>query len=205
MGIEYHTGNWQKEKKKRCVGILMNKKVLVPISNGIEELEAVGIIDTLRRAGANVTVASVDEKQITGSCGTIIIADKLIEDCANEQYDLIVLPGGLPGAEHLRDSQILTNLLKKQAAEGRYYAAICASPVVVLQFHGLLDGKKATVHPALADDLVIKDEMEKRVVVDGNCITSRARGTVLEFAVRLIELLYNKSKAEEIKSAMLFQ
>ncbi len=183
----------------------MNKKVLVPISDGIEELEAVGIIDTLRRAGADVTVASVDEKQITGSCGTIIIADKLIEDCVNEQYDLIVLPGGLPGAEHLRDSQILTNLLKKQAAEGRYYAAICASPVVVLQFHGLLDGKKATAHPALADDLVIKDEIEKRVVVDGNCITSRARGTVLEFAVRLIELLYNKSKAEEIKTAMLSQ
>lgn len=183
----------------------MSKKVLVPISDGIEELEAIGIIDTLRRANANVTVASVDEIQITGTCGTRIVVDKLIEECAEEQYDLIALPGGLPGAEHLRDSQILTNLLKKQAEKGKYYAAICASPTVVLQFHGLLDGKKATVNPALADDLIIKDEIDKRVVVDGNCITSRARGTVLEFAIQLIELLYDKSKAEEIKTDMLSQ
>jgi 4-methyl-5(b-hydroxyethyl)-thiazole monophosphate biosynthesis len=75
----------------------------------------------------------------------------------------------------------------------------------VLQFHGLLEGKKATVNPALANDLIIKDEIEKRVVVDGNCITSRARGTVLEFSVKLIELLYNKSKADQIKSDMLSQ
>ena len=183
----------------------MSKKVLVPISDGIEELEAIGIIDTLRRANANVTVASVDELHITGSCGTRIIADKLIEGCADEQYDLIVLPGGLPGAEHLRDSQILTNLLKKQAADGKYYAAICASPTVVLQFHGLLDGRKATVNPGLADDLIVKDKIDERVVVDGNCITSRARGTVLEFAIQLIELLYDKSKAEEIKTDMLSQ
>ena len=183
----------------------MNKKILVPISDGIEELEAIGIIDTLRRADADVTVASVDEIQITGSFGTKIIADILIEECANEQFDLIALPGGLPGAEHLRDSEILTSLLKKQAADGKYYAAICASPTVVLQSHGLLDGKKATVNPALADDLIIKDKIENRVVVDGNCITSRARGTVLEFAIQLIELLYDKSKAEEIKTDMLSQ
>jgi len=181
----------------------MKKKVLVPIADGIEELEAIGIIDTLRRADALVTVASVDKLQITGSCGTNIVADTLIENCKNEKYDLIALPGGLPGAEHLRDSNTLTSLLKKQVADGKFYAAICASPVVVLQFHGLLEGKRATVNPALANDLINKEEIEKRVVIDGNCITSRTRGTVLEFAVQLIELLYNKSKAEEIKSAML--
>ena len=183
----------------------MKKKVLIPISDGIEELEAIGIIDTLRRADAEVTVASVGQKQITGSCGTRIIADKLIEECANEQYDLIVLPGGLPGAEHLRDSEILTKLLKEQAEQGRYYAAICASPVVVLQFHGLLEGKKATVNPALANDLINKDKIDNRVVVDGNCITSRARGTVLEFAVKLIELIYDKNKADNMKTDMLSQ
>ena len=183
----------------------MSKKVLVPISDGIEELEAVGIINTLRRAGAIVTVASVNNLQITGSCDIKIVADTLIENCKNEQYNLIVLPGGLPGAEYLRDSLVLTSLLKKQAEQRKYYAAICASPVVVLQFHGLLEGKKATVNPALADDLIIKDEIDKRVVVDGNCITSRARGTVLEFSLTLIELIYDKSKAEEIKSAMLSQ
>ena len=183
----------------------MEKKVLVPISDGIEELEAIGIIDTLRRADAKVTVASVDGLQITASCGTKIIADTLIENCINKEYDLIVLPGGLPGAEHLRDSKVLTSLLNKQAADGKLYAAICASPVVVLQYHGLLKGKKATVNPALADELLNKVEIEKRVVVDGNCITSRARGTVLEFAIQLIELLYGKDKADIIKTDMLSQ
>jgi len=183
----------------------MKKKVLVPISDGIEELEAIGIIDTLRRTGAEVRIASVDGLQITASCGTKIIADTLIEECAYIDYDLIVLPGGLPGAEHLRDSKVLTSLLKKQAADGKLYAAICASPVVVLQHHGLLKGKKATVNPALANELHNKDEIEKRVVVDGNCITSRARGTVLEFTIQLIELLYNKDKADNIKTDMLFQ
>ena len=138
----------------------MEKKVLVPISDGIEELEAIGIIDTLRRADAKVTVASVDGLQITASCGTKIIADTLIENCINKEYDLIALPGGLPGAEHLRDSKVLTSLLKKQVADGKLYAAICASPVVVLQYHGLLKGKKATVNPALADKLIIKDNIE---------------------------------------------
>jgi len=183
----------------------MKKKILVPISDGIEELEAIGIIDTLRRADAEVTVASVNGLQIAASCDLIIIADTLIENCINEEYDLIVLPGGLPGAEHLRDSKVLTSLLKKQAADGKLYAAICASPVVVLQYHGLLKGKKATVNPALVDELLNKDEVEKRVVVDGNCITSRARGTVLEFAIQLIELLYGKDKAVTIKTDMLSQ
>jgi 4-methyl-5(b-hydroxyethyl)-thiazole monophosphate biosynthesis len=192
-------------ERKEQIGINMSKKVLVPISNGIEELEAIGIIDNFSSADSNVTVASVDKLQITASCNTKIVADTLIENCANEQYDLIVLPGGLPGAEHLRDSKVLTSLLKEQAIKGKYYAAICASPVVVLQFHGLLEDKKATVNPALANDLIMKDEIEKRVVVDGNCITSRARGTVLEFSVKLIELLYNKSTADQIKSDMLSQ
>jgi len=183
----------------------MEKTVLVPISDGIEELEAIGIIDTLRRADAKVVIASVDDLQITASCGTKIVADTLIENCEDEEYDLIVLPGGLPGAEYLRDSKVLTTLLKKQAADEKLYAAICASPVVVLQYHGLLKGKKATVNPALADELLNRVEIDNRVVVDGNCITSRARGTVLEFAVKLIELLYGKDKADTIKIDMLAQ
>ncbi len=181
----------------------MTKKVLVPIANGSEELEAIAIIDTLRRAGAEVTVASVQDLQITGSCQTKIVADRLISECLAENWDMIALPGGLPGSEHLRDSVELTKLLKKQSTAGRYYAAICAAPVVVLQYHGLLKNRKATVNPALADQMGNKDHLQQRVVADGNCITSQARGTALEFAVKLIELLYDQKTADYIAAEML--
>lgn len=182
---------------------MMIKKVLVPIANGTEELEAIAIIDTLRRSGAEVIVASVQEQTIIGSCKTKIIADKLISECLKEDWDLIVLPGGLPGAMHLRDSNELTKLLKQQAVSGKLYAAICASPAFVLQHHGLLSGKKATVNPALADKINNKEHLHERVVVDDNCITSQSRGTALEFAIKLIELLYDKNKADEIAKEML--
>jgi protein deglycase len=182
---------------------IMNKKVLIPIANGTEELEAVGIIDTLRRSGAEVTVASVQELMIIGSCKTKITADKLISECLDEDWDMIVLPGGLPGSDYLRDSEDLTKLLKQQAESCKYYAAICAAPVVVLQHHGLLKGKKATVNPALAGRMENQEFIKERVMVDGNCITSQSRGTVLEFSVKLVELLYDKSTAEKIANEML--
>lgn len=181
----------------------MTKKVLVPIANGTEELEAIAIIDTLRRSGAGVVVASVQEQIITGSCKTKIVADKLIKDCLEEDWDLIVLPGGIPGATNLRDSDELTEILKRQAAAGKLYAAICAAPVVVLQHHGLLKGKIATANPGFARKLENQGSIRERVVVDGNCVTSQSRGTALEFSVKLIELLYDKEKADQIASEML--
>jgi len=178
-------------------------RALVAIADGSEELEAIGIIDTLRRAGMEVTLASVNKIQITASRNTKIIADKLIQDCTDEKYDLLVLPGGLPGSRNLRDNDTLTNLLKKQASAGKLYAAICAAPVIVLQFHGLLNGRKATVHPALVKQLINKELASKRVVVDGNCITSQGPGTVLEFSIKLIEILMGKEKAQAIAKPML--
>ena len=97
----------------------MSKKVLVPIADGIEEIEAVCIIDVLRRAGADVTVASVDGLQVTASRGVKLVADVLITECADRIYDLIALPGGMPGAEHLRDSKELIGILKQQQKKGR--------------------------------------------------------------------------------------
>jgi 4-methyl-5(b-hydroxyethyl)-thiazole monophosphate biosynthesis len=180
----------------------MTKKVLVTIADGIEEIEAVCIIDVLRRADAFVTVASVNSLQVTASHGVKIIADKLISDCIDNTYDLIVLPGGIPGAEHLRDSQELKMLLKKQQQEGRLYAAICASPAVVLQHHGLLGKRKATCHPYCADQIENKSAIKARVVVDDNCITSRGPGTALDFSLKLVELLYNEQKAVDVAQPM---
>lgn len=181
----------------------MSKKVLVPIADGTEEIEAVCIIDVLRRAGASVTVASVDKLQVTASRGVKLVADILIADCVNGTYDLIALPGGMPGVEHLCDSKDLEKILKRQQLDGRLYAAICASPAVVLQHHGLLGQRRATSHPNFIQQLEDTSAAETRVVVDGTCITSRGPGTALEFALKLVELLYGEPKAREIAQTMI--
>lgn len=179
----------------------MAKKVLVAIADGMEELEAVTIIDVLRRAEAVVTVASVGHRQITASRKTKIVADTVVSDCSAEIYDLIVLPGGLPGAEHLRDSRELTELLEKQASSGRFYAAICASPAVVLQHHGLLEGRKATCYPSMKEE--IENWQDEKVVVDGNCITSQGPATALAFSLKLVEILFDEEKSKQVAKAML--
>ena len=181
----------------------MSERVLVPIANGTEEMEAVCIIDILRRAGADVTVASVGELQVTASRDVRLVADRPVVDCADGTYDLIALPGGMPGAEHLRDSGALEELLQRQRRQGRLYAAICAAPVVVLQHHGLLAGRQATCHPSVADRLENAESVASRVVVDGPCVTSRGPGTAVEFALRLVELLYGAEKAKQVADHML--
>ncbi|MHC4553026.1 MAG: DJ-1 family glyoxalase III [Planctomycetota bacterium] len=179
----------------------MSKQVLVPIADGTEEIEAATMIDVLRRAGAEVTVASVGELQVTASRGMKLVADIKIADCANQSFDLIALPGGMPGAEHLRDCELLIDMLKDQKAAGKLYAAICATPAVALAPHGLLEGRKATCYPSLEDKL--PQASNERVVTDGNCITSQGPGTAMEFAVELIAQLYDKTKANEVAAPLL--
>jgi 4-methyl-5(b-hydroxyethyl)-thiazole monophosphate biosynthesis len=188
----------------------MSKTALVPIADGSEEIEAVCIIDTLRRADVEVTVASVTgERQITASRKTKITADALIEDCVAETYDLIALPGGMPGAEHLRDSDALFDLVKAQRDAGRLYAAICASPAVAFLPHGLLEGRTATCFPTYRSRLEDAEEVEAgddRVVVDGNLVTSQGPGTAIEFALKLVELLFDDAeKAAGIGKRMLIK
>ncbi|HBG27555.1 MAG: dihydroxyacetone kinase [Planctomycetes bacterium GWF2_41_51] len=180
----------------------MSKKVLVPVADGTEELEAIAIIDCLRRMGADVTIASVQKLQIITSRKVKITADCLLSDCKADTYDLIALPGGMPGAEHLRDCADLVEMLKKQKEAGRFYAAICASPAVVLEHHGLLAGKKATCYPAMSDKLKNKEAAGQRVVVDGNCITSQGAGTAMEFSLKLVEVLYGVEKSKELAKTM---
>ncbi len=181
----------------------MSKKVLVPIANGTEELEAVTVIDVLRRAEIEVTVASVQDLQIKCSRGTNIVADKLLDECLDTPFDMIVLPGGIPGAENLRDSENLKTLLSRQREAGKYYAAICASPAVVFQTHGLLKEKKATCYPTFAEQLDDRSEAGSRIVVDGNCVTSQGPGTALDFSFKIVSLLVGQEKADEVATAML--
>jgi 4-methyl-5(b-hydroxyethyl)-thiazole monophosphate biosynthesis len=181
----------------------MGKKVLVPLAEGFEMIEALSVVDILRRAGIEVDLAAVgDDVQVTSSHNVPVIADKLIIACAEERYDLIVLPGGIPGAENLKKSEILAALLKKQNSEDRLYGAICASPAVVLEPQGLLKGKKATCHPLFIDKLPSQEHAEKSVIFDKNCITSRGAGTSIEFGLELLGILLGDEKKQEVARQM---
>ncbi|PPR92648.1 hypothetical protein GOBAR_AA28023 [Gossypium barbadense] len=184
--------------------LIFNLQVLVPIADGSEEMEAVMIIDILRRAKANVVVASVgDNLEILASRKVKLVADMLLDEAAKLTYDLIVLPGGLGGAQAFAKSDKLVNLLKKQAESNKPYGAICASPALVLEPHGLLKGKKATAYPAMCDKLSDQSHIDNRVVVDGNLITSRGPGTAMEFALGIVEKFFGRPKALELAKGLL--
>jgi 4-methyl-5(b-hydroxyethyl)-thiazole monophosphate biosynthesis len=178
-------------------------RVLVPLAQGCEELEAITITDLLVRAGITVTTCGLDDKPVKASRGTTIVPDTSIDKVLDESFDLIVLPGGLPGADHLRDNEPLQVLIKKQAQQNKYLAAICAAPKALAKA-GVLDGKTATGFPgvlaALNDpSITISD---KAVEVDGNVITSRGPGTAIDFALTLIELLAGKAKREVVEKQL---
>jgi len=180
----------------------MTKRVLVPIADGTEEIEAVTIIDVLRRAEAEVMVASVGALQVTASRGVKIVADCLIDDCKDGDFDMVVLPGGIPGAEHLRDHPVLKEILLQQSGAGKMFGAICAAPAVVLETHGLLADRQATAHPGYVSGLNAPSSAESRVVVDGNCVTSRGPGTAMEFSLKLVELLFGKERMVAVAGPM---
>ncbi len=179
------------------------KTALVPIADGSEDIETVCIVDVLRRASVDVTVASVmpaTRLDITAARKTRIIADKHITQCCDSLFDLIVLPGGLIGAENLRDCPELIRMLQQQKSERRWFAAICASPAVVLATHGLERDIKTTSHPGFTDRLSHFENA--RTVVDKNCVTSQGPGTALEFALTLVELLLGRGARDEVAAPM---
>ena len=180
----------------------MGKTVLVPVAQGIEEMEAITIIDVLRRAGADVVVASVDDLTVKASRGIEFKADRLISDCLDRSFDLIVLPGGIPGAENLKNSKELAGLLKNQAAQNKFYGAICASPAVVLHSLGLVTPGAVTCHPAFADRIDGGTVQDRNVVINGPCITSKGAGTALEFALTLVQQLFDDKVLADVRGGL---
>ena len=179
------------------------KRVLVPIADGSEEIETSCITDTLVRAGAEVTVASVEATTTcTMSRGLKVVADALVTDVSGD-WDLVALPGGMPGAERLRDSDALDAILRKQDARRAPLAAVCASPAVILKSKGLIDGRQATCYPAPPFVEALGDVADGAVVRDGHVTTSRGPGTSLKFALDLVDQLYGPEKAEELRAQML--
>ena len=178
-------------------------KVLVPLAQGCEELEAITITDLLVRAGIEVTTAGLDENPVRASRGATLIPDTQIDKVINEKYDMIVLPGGLPGADHLRDNEHVQSILKKHADDDKYVAAICAAPKA-LASAGLLDQKKATAYPGVLDALNLSNTQieQSPVVLDGKVITSRGPGTAMDFALALIEQLEGTDKRNTVEQQL---
>ena len=178
--------------------------VLVPIAEGTEELEAVTIIDLLVRAQIDVTCASLDGNPITASRGVRIIPDMSLDEALKHEYDMVVLPGGLPGATHLDADPRIHQLLKKMASQNRYTAAICAAPRILANA-GLLSGKTATSYPGHVDKMNLPDVnySSEAVVIDGKIVTSRGPGTAMDFALSLIELLKGRQIRDNVEAALL--
>lgn len=180
-----------------------NFTAMVAIADGTEEIEAVTIIDVLRRAGTNVTVAAVDHVNITASRDTRITADKLIGDCISETYDLIALPGGMPGAERLRDCTNLIDILRAHNALGKLIGAICAAPAVVLLHHGFLKGTQATCHPSFKERMPENIYCDTLVVESNNIITSQGAGTAMMFALKLVERLHGSDILKQVEQGLI--
>ncbi|MDR0760219.1 MAG: DJ-1/PfpI family protein [Treponema sp.] len=183
----------------------MSMKALVFLADGFEEVEAVTPIDYLRRAGITVTTASVSgSKTVTGAHSLPVIADTLITELTEGSvWDVIVCPGGMPGAANIAASPSARSLLKAQAERGRWIAAICASPAVVLAPLGILQGRRFTCYPGMEDRVADAHWSAGSVVADGNIITSRGAGTAGRFAVAIIAWLLSQKDADKIADSVL--
>ncbi|HUL53535.1 MAG TPA: DJ-1 family glyoxalase III [Opitutaceae bacterium] len=170
--------------------------VLALLAEGFEEIEAFTPVDLLRRAGADVTVASLSpQRHVTGRSGITAHADASLAEVGDRLFDLLFLPGG-PGVKNLRAEPRVNQVVERHAAAGKWLAAICAAPTV-LNASGLLDGRRYTAHPSVAGELphILADQ---RVVADGRILTSRGAGTALDFGLLLVEKLVSAEKAREV-------
>ena len=175
--------------------------VLVPLAQGCEELEAVTLIDLFRRAGVTVLVAGLEAGPVTASRGVVLLPETTLDAVLDQDFDLVVLPGGLGGAQRLEADQRIAALLRRMAEQGRYVAAICAAPKVLVSA-GLVGGREVTAYPGVLDGQPDIKLSSAAVVRDGTFITSRGPGTAMDFALSLIEILCGPAKRNEVESAL---
>jgi len=176
--------------------------VLVPLAEGFEEIEAIAIVDVLRRAGIAVKTAGLDASSVKGRSDISVMADIRFGDASAEAFDSIVLPGGSPGYANLARSAKLLAMIRDFHAQGKLVAAICAAPTVLAKA-GILGNVKATVFPGMEAQIPVHSR--ERVVIDGNVITSQGPGTAMEFALALVERLAGKKKADEVAGGLVFR
>lgn len=176
-------------------------KILVPLADGFEEIEAVTIIDVLRRGNIDVVTAAVGSSPVTGSHGITVSADTLLSELNADEFNAIVLPGGMPGSENLKSSNDVISIINTISQKGGYIAAICAAPIALGEA-GILEGKTATCYPGFENQLGDVRYSEEPVAVDGEIITGRGPGCAIPFALKLVELFKDSETSVELKKAM---
>ena len=177
------------------------KNVLVLFAAGSEELEAITIVNILRRAGVSVTLAGLHTGVLRGSRGVMLTPDSTLEAVLHEDFDMVVLPGGQPGTNHLKADARVLKLVQNMAQQGKYVAAICAAPSV-LATAGLLDGKQATGFPGALTPFPKVKQQQAAIAEDGKIITSRGPGTAMDFALILVERLAGSAKRQEVEAGL---
>lgn len=179
------------------------KKVLVPLAPGFEEIEALAVVDILRRAGAEVVTAGTAENPIEGRNGIKVLADRPMDQAGPDEFDMIVLPGGAKGTENLKKDDRIKKILIEMDKKKKLVTAICAAPTV-LAAAGLTHARGITCHPSVRNAFDDGERISfERVVIDGNIVTSQGPGTAMEFAFKLVEILFGPAKAEEVNSTVL--
>lgn len=176
----------------------------VPLAEGFEESEAVTLVDILRRAGMRVSVAGLAAGAVTGSHGIAVVPDTTLHALAGQRFDLIALPGGRPGADHLAADERLLDLLRDAAADGSLIGAVCAGPRALARA-GLLSGRWVTSFPGALDGITPADwrYSHDAVVVDGRLVTSRGPGTAMEFALTLVEEALGRRRRNAVESHLM--
>ncbi len=175
--------------------------VLVPLAEGFEELEAITIIDLLRRAEIRVVVAGLSKGPIRASRNTVHLADMSLDEALQQEFDMVVLPGGLPGADILNADPRIHKLIQRMAADGKFTAAICAAPKVLADA-GILAGREATSYPGFLEGSAATIIEDADVVTDGKIITSRGPGTAMDFALELIEALLGREARQGVEAPL---
>ncbi|MFA6886222.1 MAG: DJ-1 family glyoxalase III [Fermentimonas sp.] len=179
------------------------KKVALFLANGFEEIEALGTVDILRRAQIPViTVSITDDKVVTGAHNVPVTADAIFSETDFKDIEILVLPGGMPGAKHLNEHEGLKKLIAEYNSKGKQIGAICAAPMV-LGGLGILDGKRATTYPGFEPELIGAKVTGENVVVDGNITTGKGPGLVFEFALRLVEQIAGLQARRGVQEGLL--
>ena len=177
--------------------------VYVHLAHGYEEIEALTVVDLLRRAGIPVKTVSIEGNVVTGAHDISVTADLLIGDADYDNCEMIVLPGGMPGSANLENCAQLQAQIDQFNNQGKFIAAICAAPMI-LGHKGLLDGKKAVIYDGMEAELGKAIVVKDKAVVDGNFITGKGPGCAIEFALKIIAVLKDQKTSDMIRKELLY-